>query len=430
MAKDVLYATFDTEANFVPVNFEETNPSFHTSKIRIMGINKIANNVKFSHDSTVDALPTLKNIPIVTLYKKDEQNFGDHEMHTDVTGVRYGTYPIGVIPESANQWIEPVHNQETGETELYLCSDALLWKRMKDEFSLIKSQGSFSVSMEVGMVDYEFNANKVCEVKEFYFTGIAVLGNGVKPAFKDACVNFQAQSDFQEMMFELNEYMKQFEGGQIMPSVEPKKFENEEQQAVEPNQEPTVEPQQEPEQPQQQEQKQEQEPQPNNEAVEGMEKEIEGLKVEKEKLEADYGRLQAELKEIKEQAQKELEEYKVAKEEEINALKSELDELRNYRTTTEAEIRKNARKAVESKLMDSFPELADVEDYKNLIANEELSAQDLEDKAYALVGRMEREKRDNKRVKTPTPTSTTRVPITNSPKNKKSNSPYGGLLLK
>ncbi len=277
----------------------------------------------------------------MTLYKKDEQNFGDHEMHSDVTGVRYGTYPIGVIPESANQWIEPVHNQETGETELYLCSDALLWKRMKDEFSLIKSQGSFSVSMEVGMVDYEFNANKVCEVKEFYFTGIAVLGNGVKPAFKDACVNFQAQSDFQEMMFELNEYMKQFEGGQIMPNVESKKFEKE-----------------------------------------------------------------------------------------INALKSELDELRNYRTTTEAEIRKNARKVVESKLMDSFPELAEVEDYKNLIANEELSAQDLEDKAYALVGRMEREKRDNKRVKTPTPTSTTRVPITNSPKNKKSNSPYGGLLLK
>lgn len=213
-----------------------------------------------------------------------------------------------------------------------------------------------------------------------------------------------------------------------MPNVEPKKFENEEQQTVEPNQKPTVEPQQEPEQPQQQEQ--EQEKQPNNEAVEGMEKEIEGLKIEKEKLEADYGRLQVELKEIKEQAQKEFEEYKVAKEEEINALKSELDELRNYRTTTEAEIRKNARKAVESKLNDSFPELAEVEDYKNLLANEELSAQDLEDKAYALVGRMEREKRDNKRVKTPSQAPTTRVPITNSPKNKKSNSPYGGLLLK
>ncbi len=424
MAKEVLYAIFDTEANFVPVNFEETNPSFHTSKIRIMGINKIANNVSFSHDSTVNALPTLKNIPIVTLFKKEESNFGDHEMSSDISGVRYGTYPIGVIPESANQWIEPVHNSETGETELYLCSDALLWKRMKDEYSLIKSQGSFSVSMEVGMVDYEFNANKVCEVKEFYFTGIAVLGNGVKPAFKDACVNFQAQSDFQEMMFELNEYMKQFEGGQTMPSVEPKKFENEEAQ---------VEAPQEQEQPIEQEQPQQQEPeqQPeSNEAVEGMEKEIEGLKVEKEKLEADYGRLQAELKEAKEQAQKELEEYKSAKEEEINALKSELDELRNYRTTTEAEIRKNARKAVENKINDSFPELAEVEDYKNLLANEDLSAQDLEDKAYALVGRMEREKRDNKRVKTPAPATTTRVPITNSPKNKKSNSPYGGLLLK
>ena len=426
MAKDVLFATFDTEANFVPVNFEETNPSFHTSKLRIMGIEKIANNVSFSHDSTVNALPTLKNIPIVTLYKKDEQNFGDHEMQSDISGVRYGTYPIGVIPESANQWIEPIHNPETGETELYLCSDALLWKRMKDEFSLIKSQGSFSVSMEVGMVDYEFNANKVCEVKEFYFTGIAVLGNGVKPAFRDACVNFQAQSDFEEMMFELNEYMKQFEGGQTMPSVEPKKFENEDEQ-VEPKD--STEEQKQPEdenEPQQDDNKQPK----SNEVVEGMQKEIENLKVDKEKLEADYGRLQEELNNAKEQAKQQLEELKNAKDEEINALKSELEELRNYRTTTEAEIRKNARKVVESKLMDSFPELADVDDYKNLIANEDLSAQDLEDKAYALVGRMEREKRDNKRIKTPSTASTTRVPITNSPKNKKSNSPYGGLLLK
>ena len=424
MAKEVLFATFDAEADFVPVNFEETNPTFHTSKIRIMGINKIANNVSFSHDSTVNALPTLKNIPIVTLYKKEESNFGDHEMQNDISGVRYGTYPIGVIPESANQWIEPVHNSETGETELYLCSDALLWKRMKDEYSLIKSQGSFSVSMEVGMVDYDFNASKVCEVKEFYFTGIAVLGNGVKPAFKDACVNFQAQSDFKEMMFELNEYMKQFEGGLAMPVVESKKFENEESQVVE-SQETVQEP--ETEQPHQQEPKQ----QPNsNDDVEGMKQEIEGLKAEKEKLESDYGRLQAELNEARDLAKKEFDEYKQAKEEEINALKSEVEELRNYRTTTEAEIRRNARKAVESKLNDSFPELADLDDYKNLLANEELSAQDLEDKAYALVGRMEREKRDNKRVKTPTPTTTTRVPITNSPKNKKSNSPYGGLLLK
>ena len=426
MAKEVLFATFDAEANFAPVNFEETNPSFHTSKIRIMGIEKIANNVSFSHDSTVNALPTLKNITIVTLYKKDESNFGDHEMINDISGVRYGTYPIGVIPESANQWIEPVHNSETGQTELYLCSDALLWKRMKDEYALIKSQGSFSVSMEVGMVDYEFNANKVCEVKEFYFTGIAVLGNGVKPAFKDACVNFQAQSDFQDMMFELNEYMKQFEGGQTMPSVEPKKFENEDEQ-VEPKD--STEEQKQPEdekEPQQDDNKQPE----SNEVVEGMQKEIENLKVDKEKLEADYGRLQEELNNAKEQAKQQLEELKNAKDEEINALKSELEELRSYRTTTEAEIRKNARKAVESKLMDSFPELADVDDYKNLIANEELSAQDLEDKAYALVGRMEREKRDNKRVKAPSPATTTRVPITNSPKNKKSNSPYGGLLLK
>lgn len=426
MAKEVLYSHFDTEASFVPVHFEESNPSFHTASVRIMAIDKVANNISFNQDSTYNALPTLKNIPIVTLFKKDEQNFGDHEMTSDVNGVHYGTYPIGVIPESANQWIEEVHNNETGQIDRYVCSDVLLWKRMRDEFSLIKSQGTFSVSMEVGMKDYEFNSNNICEVKDFYFTGIAVLGNGVKPAFKNACVNFTAQSDFQEMMFELKEYMNKFEGGESMPTVDPTNTFEEEAQVAEPT---------EPQEPQQTEdtqvEPQQEEPKEDDKVVKELQEQIESLKKQLEKAEADNGRLIAEVTKEKDDLAQELASLKESHETEVKSLTDELNDLRSYRKTTEAEIRKSARKAVQDNLINSFPELAEVEDYQKLLENEELSAQDLEDKAYALVGRLEREKRDSKRVKPTQTPPTTRVPLTSpTNKNKKANSPYGGLLIK
>ena len=56
---------------------------------------------------------------------------------------------------------------------------------------------------------------------------------------------------------------------------------------------------------------------------------------------------------------------------------------------------------------------------------------DLEDKVYAIVRKLEREKRGSKRRQVPQQVN--RVPIANpksSNKDKRNNSPYGGLLIK
>ena len=76
-----------------------------------------------------------------------------------------------------------------------------------------------------------------------------------------------------------------------------------------------------------------------------------------------------------------------------------------------------------------FPELSESEDYKKLLENEDLNAEDLENKAYAIVGKLEREKRGSKRK--PQAPQPNRVPLTTpTNKDKKANSPYGGLLIK
>ena len=416
--KETLFASFESKAQFTleENDGDVVNPSFHMGSARIFAIDSVANNVKFSQESTMNALPTLKNIPIVALYKDDEQNFGDHEIIRDVDGIRYGTYPIGMIPESAEQWIEEVQTEEG--IKQYLCSDILLWKRQKKEFQLIKSQGTFSVSMEVGMVDYEFNANKVCNVNEFYFTAIAVLGNGVKPAFKEACLNFHKIGVFQDMMLDLREYMQQFEGGNSMGANqiadEPiTDFEEEGQEA-------------------QQEQVDEEPKQEEHQEV----KDEPNYKDLLEKAEADYGRTIADLTKERDELNAQLtayEEDKKALEEahkaELDAMKEELDALKKYKKDIEDAQRKEARERIVNQMATDFPELSESEDYKKLLENEDLNAEDLENKAYAIVGKLEREKRGNKRK--PQVPQSNRVPITTpTNKDRKANSPYGGLLIK
>ena len=415
--KETLFASFESKAQFTleENDGDVVNPSFHMGSARIFAIDSVANNVKFSQESTMNALPTLKNIPIVALYKDDEQNFGDHEIVRDVDGIRYGTYPIGMIPESAEQWIEEVQTEEG--TKQYLCSDILLWKRQKKEFQLIKSQGTFSVSMEVGMVDYEFNANKVCNVNEFYFTAIAVLGNGVKPAFKEACINFHKIGVFQDMMLDLKEYMQQFEGGNSMGANqiadEPITDFEEGQEA-------------------QQEQVDEEPKQEEHQEV----KDEPNYKELLEKAEADYGRTIADLTKERDELNAQLtayEEDKKALEEahkaELDAMKEELDALKKYKKDIEDAQRKEARERVVNQMATDFPELSESEDYKKLLENEDLNAEDLENKAYAIVGKLEREKRGNKRK--PQVPQSNRVPITTpTNKDRKANSPYGGLLIK
>ena len=415
--KETLFASFESKAQFTleENDGDVVNPSFHMGSARIFAIDSIANNVKFSQESTMNALPTLKNIPIVALYKDDEQNFGDHEIVRDVDGIRYGTYPIGMIPESAEQWIEEVQTEEG--TKQYLCSDILLWKRQKKEFQLIKSQGTFSVSMEVGMVDYEFNANKVCNVNEFYFTAIAVLGNGVKPAFKEACLNFHKIGVFQDMMLDLREYMQQFEGGNSMGgdqiADEPITDFEEGQEA-------------------QQEQVDEEPKQEEHQEV----KDEPNYKDLLEKAEADYGRTIADLTKERDELNAQLtayEEDKKALEEahkaELDAMKEELDALKKYKKDIEDAQRKEARERIVNQMATDFPELSESEDYKKLLENEDLNAEDLENKAYAIVGKLEREKRGNKRK--PQVPQSNRVPLTTpTNKDKRTNSPYGGLLIK
>ena len=400
--------SIETIATFTDIE-PSINPSFHKAKARIMAIESIANRCNFSKESVVNGLPTLKNVPIVT-YFNENGNLGDHEMSRDKDGKPiFKTYGIGVVPESAEQWIEEV--EENGETKQYLCSDVLLWKRQKREYEFIQKHKELSVSMEVQITNSCFDENKVLNVDAFYFTAVTVLGVGVNPAFDNASLTFSKQDDqIQEMMFDL----KNFDGVGNMPQEENVVTEPVEEKAGE-HVEEKVEVQEE------HEQKAEEQKEEVKETV----KEEPNYKELLEKAEADYGRTIADLNKENDALKVQMESVRTELEGKVASLEEQLKALSDFKAQVEQEQR---AKAIES-VKERFNELAEEEEFKSLITDLEsgkYTPEQAEDKCYAIIGRQAKAKRQTKVA--PAPKVTINANHKEQPKAK--DSKYGGLLFK
>ena len=399
--------SIETIATFTDIE-PSINPSFHKAKTRIMAIESIANRCNFSKESVVNGLPTLKNVPIVT-YFNEEGNLGDHEMSQDRDGKPiFKTYGIGVIPESAEQWIEEV--EENGETKQYLCSDVLLWKRQKREYEFIQKHKELSVSMEVQITNSCFDENKILNIDEFYFTAVTVLGIGVNPAFDNASLTFSKQDDqIQEMMFDL----KNFDGVGNMPQ--------EENVVTEPVEEKAGEHVEEKVEVQEPEQKAEE---PKEEVKETV-KDEPNYKELLEKAEADYGRTIADLNKENDALKVQMESVRTELEGKVASLEEQLKSLSDFKAQVEQEQRTKAIEGVKER----FNELAEEEEFKSLITDLETgkyTPEQAEDKCYAIIGRQAKAKRQSKVA--PAPKITINANHKEQPKTK--DSKYGGLLFK
>ena len=359
---------FTTMATFS--DFESTlNPSFHKARLRIMALDSVARNgVKFTHDGTVKALPTLKNVPLVTQYDYNTKNLKSHEFEDDGNALTYG---IGVIAESCQQWIEEVEVE--GEVKEYLCSEVLLWKRQKREYDFIKRHKDLNVSMEVMMNNPKKVKDGSIEVGNFYFTAVTVLGVGVNPAFGEANLVFAKDDTYEQMMFELNEFEN---GGSNMPQEgqtqvqEPVVNEGQEPQTAEPTQttEPKVEPK-------------------------AKEPEVD-YKAKLEQLEAEMSRTIVDLTKERDGLVKQLQEAQDNAKAQVETLQSELADLKQFKAQIEKDKLDTERQAI----LDQFTDLQEFDEYKELIENlGDMQPSALEDKLYIIAGRKARENQKNKK---------------------------------
>ena len=372
---------FTTLATFS--DFESTlNPSFHKARLRIMAISSKAHNgAKFSHNGTMKALPTLKNIPLVTQYDRNTHNLKSHEFEDDGNALTYG---IGVIAESCQQWIEEV--EVNGEIKEYLCSEVLLWKRQKREYEFIQKHRDLNVSMEVMMNKPKRKKDGTIEVESFYFTAVTVLGVGVNPAFGEANLVFAKDgNDYQQMMFELNQFEN---GGSIMPEENQVQVTEEQTSTVIEN-----EGQQEQTQPVVEEPKQE------DVKVEETKKEDEvDYKAKLEEVEAELSRSIVELTKERDDLAAQLQQVQENAQGQVSKLQKELDELKQYKSQIEKEKLDTEHKVV----LDQFSDLQDTDEYKELVETlGDLTPKALEDKLYIIAGRIARQNRKTQKQTKP-----------------------------
>lgn len=205
---------------FSQIRYEEQNPSFATAVMKIMAVGQVANKTVFPKEAIIQALPTLKNTPLVSLYKVERDDLGGHETSYLIKNgkmkLTYGTDAIGVIPESAQQWFEVF--EENGQQVEYLMSEVLIWRRY-DASELILKEGQFPISMEIEIKEKWETEDHISLVESFDFLAVAVLGSRNTPAFRSAYLKvFSEETDvINELMSDLNQYLTyEAMGGETM----------------------------------------------------------------------------------------------------------------------------------------------------------------------------------------------------------------------
>ena len=159
--------TYDATQGLMPVRLQ----ACHTELNR--------NNSYISEETMLEALPSLKNRPILgNIIELDngEFDFHSHDMVIDSENdeVEYIEKPIGIVPESCNAHLE--YDEDKDKT--YVIVDGLIFEDYGNKASkIIQDKKTVKVSVELCIEEMSFNAkDKYLSIDKFYFNGVTCLG--------------------------------------------------------------------------------------------------------------------------------------------------------------------------------------------------------------------------------------------------------------
>ena len=421
------------------LKYENVNKEFTRCHISVCSYNQKANRTKFTKDGIEKAVSTLDYAPVIGYWRGDDfYDHGQEMLINDFGEIERKSYtvPYGVVIKDTARW-EYIQKQN-GEYEEYLCVDVYLWNRYEDQINKVK-ENKCNQSMEITIDNGEYKEDYF-EIHDFSFDALCILSEDVDPAFVQAKIrtidtNFtkseQFTSEYREMIDALTVYMEK--GGVEQMSKTKKSTqedENElqqdaniaivnesvEEQKETPDEEQVVEPTGEEQEDTQEEAEAEAEAEEESTDEEfacGTKKKKKTMENE-ENFEEKYNSLNIEYATVKAE--------KADLEKQYNALMEEVLQLREYKLNKEKELR--AEK--ESEIFSKFEEIAKDESFIDLKKNSaNYSLEELEDRAYAIYGRINKTKEDknaNKNKKQSTVTIYNNVDSSDFEENKITNS--------
>lgn len=158
------------------------NSEFIQGTAYIAYINENRNGSYISKETFEAADSSLGLIPIVGNYREDVKLYGGHDNTIDIVGgkltLKDKTVPYGVVKESHNARWEEV-TEEDGTINLYRVCDVVLWQGRYEEAIQSVVDGKVAQSMEINILDGEFNEKDYFDIKSMEYSALCLLGKDI-----------------------------------------------------------------------------------------------------------------------------------------------------------------------------------------------------------------------------------------------------------
>lgn len=200
------------------------NEQFTLCKCYVMAVGKNRNRSIISKETVNDALPSLFNIPVVGHLFVDENNqlrMGGHDISLEKDEnnnykFKVLTVPYGVVPQQDGVYFEDVE-EDDGNVNSYLVADIILWTGRYPELLDAKydEETFFAQSMEIIPFDVE-GEEEFTKINKFQFSALCLLGKSdnidenVEPCFKEAKVqpyDFSTTEEWNRLFTEFKEQL-------------------------------------------------------------------------------------------------------------------------------------------------------------------------------------------------------------------------------
>ena len=191
----------------------EINSTFATGKLKIMYLGDNRNGTHFSKRAVENALPTLKNVPIVCHWDDEEGEIGGHDI-TLVSNsdgelrIKNLTEPCGVVPERARFYFQTECDENGDEHEYLIADGVILWKRQDVYRHIVTDlEGKVKHSMEVHVRNGE-TVDNLFDITDFEFTALCLLEK-YEPCFEGSELELYTAQNFKQKMEQMMLEMKE-----------------------------------------------------------------------------------------------------------------------------------------------------------------------------------------------------------------------------
>ncbi|MBQ0036418.1 MAG: hypothetical protein KBT35_05830 [Firmicutes bacterium] len=425
----------------------DLNKSFAAAKCLVCYTGRNRNYSDIGKNQILDAIPSMRNIPVVGRYDVEKNDFGSHDIKVinteDGIDIVNATIPFGVVPESANQWFET--RVVNGEERECFFTDIVLWKRQHGYEHIVEA-GTISESMEIDVSEYVVDQDGYCIIDKFQFEALCLLGDSVTPCFENAHVQMYSNEIVSNFKLQFSEMLKEFKelnhsstaevddienngGNSMAEEIKDEVVEEVTEEVVEENVGETVteetpesettdeatysEETETEENTDESEKDNEEESATESESEEETTDETETV-IEEESN--DYSAMYEELKSSYDALEKEFADYKEAH----SVTNEEVEELKAFKLEKETEARQIAENEVFSKYVDIIGETEEFSTLKENVSNYEIEA--LEKECLYIVGKYAITKTEKKETESLKFNLENRVDVEDEP--------YGGLMKK